>query len=117
MQAAQIGVDVVIPSAASSQLSQAELAELLAENAKLKQLLNTYADKLSPDQSGSICPPEEMYSSYLVACRQAFNSCGCSFRLQSSLPSPAAVRLPSSTALTSTAFGPDYYDMKQQWNS
>jgi len=40
----------VIPSAASSQLSQAELEELLAENAKLKQLLNTYADKLSPDQ-------------------------------------------------------------------
>lgn len=36
--------------AASSQLSQAELEELLAENAKLKQLLNTYRDRLSPDQ-------------------------------------------------------------------
>jgi hypothetical protein len=35
---------------AASQLSQAELEELLAENAKLKQLLNSYAHKLSPDQ-------------------------------------------------------------------
>jgi hypothetical protein len=37
---------------AASQLSQAELEELLAENAKLKQLLNSYAHKLSPEQVG-----------------------------------------------------------------
>jgi hypothetical protein len=36
--------------AASSQLSQAELEELIAENAKLRVLLNTYADRLSPEQ-------------------------------------------------------------------
>ncbi|WIA17469.1 hypothetical protein OEZ85_014309 [Tetradesmus obliquus] len=35
---------------AASQLSQAELEELLAENAKLKQLLNSYAHKLKPEQ-------------------------------------------------------------------
>lgn len=36
--------------AASPQLSQAELDELLAENAKLKQMLSTYKDRLSPEQ-------------------------------------------------------------------
>lgn len=41
------------PLQAASQLSQAELEELLAENAKLKQLLNTYKDRLSPDQVGN----------------------------------------------------------------
>lgn len=41
---------VPVCHAAGSQLSQAELEELLAENAKLKQLLNTYADRLSPEQ-------------------------------------------------------------------
>jgi hypothetical protein len=40
---------------AASQLSQAELEELLAENAKLKQLLNSYAHKLSPEQVGGLC--------------------------------------------------------------
>eukprot|EP00879_Flechtneria_rotunda_P006859 GHRR01007204.1.p1 GENE.GHRR01007204.1~~GHRR01007204.1.p1 ORF type:complete len:854 (+),score=377.20 GHRR01007204.1:300-2861(+) len=40
----------VFVCAASSQLSQAELEELLAENAKLKQLLNTYANRLSKQQ-------------------------------------------------------------------
>jgi hypothetical protein len=39
---------------AASQLSQAELEELLAENAKLKQLLNSYAHKLSPEQVGGL---------------------------------------------------------------
>lgn len=39
---------------AASQLSQAELEELLAENAKLKQLLNSYAHKLKPEQVGKM---------------------------------------------------------------
>jgi len=39
---------------AASQLSQAELEELLAENAKLKQLLNSYAHKLKPEQVGNV---------------------------------------------------------------
>jgi hypothetical protein len=38
------------PLQAASQLSQAELEELLAENAKLKQLLSTYKDRLAPEQ-------------------------------------------------------------------
>jgi hypothetical protein len=37
-------------SSSSSQLSEADLQELLAENAKLKQLLATYKDRLTPEQ-------------------------------------------------------------------
>jgi hypothetical protein len=43
------------PLQAASQLSQAELEELLAENAKLKQLLSTYKDRLAPEQVWCTC--------------------------------------------------------------
>jgi hypothetical protein len=43
------------PLQAASQLSQAELEELLAENAKLKQLLSTYKDRLAPEQVREVC--------------------------------------------------------------
>jgi hypothetical protein len=38
------------PPQAASQLSQAELEELLAENAKLKQLISTVKDRLPPEK-------------------------------------------------------------------
>jgi hypothetical protein len=43
-------LQVRAPPLQAAQLSQAELEELLAENAKLKQMLNTYKDRLSPEQ-------------------------------------------------------------------
>jgi hypothetical protein len=47
-------LQVRVPPLQAAQLSQAELDELLAENAKLKQMLSTYKDRLSPEQVRSL---------------------------------------------------------------